>query len=74
MYIYRKDKSIFNTEQISEISVYKKTNAEWRLCAISGGVEARIASYNSEQAAEIVLNAIMSAIKDNVQVLDIDAL
>lgn len=74
MYIYRKDRSIFNTEQISEISVYKKTNAEWRLCAVSGGVEARIASYNSEQAAEIVLNAIMSAIKDNVKVLDIDAL
>lgn len=72
MYIYRKDKAIFNTEQISEISVYKKTNAEWRLCAVSGGVESCIASYNNEQAAEIVLNAIMSAIKGNVKVLDLD--
>lgn len=37
-------------------------------------VESRIASYNTEQSAEIVLNAIMSAIEDNVQVLDIDSL
>lgn len=74
MYIYRKDRAIFNTEQISEICVYKKTNTEWRLCAISGGEECSIASYYNEEAAETVLNAIMSAIKDNVKVLDIDSL
>ena len=32
MYIYIEDRAIFNTEQIAEICVYKKTNTEWRLC------------------------------------------
>lgn len=45
MYIYIEDRAIFNTEQIAEICVYKKTDTEWRLCAIIGGEECRIASY-----------------------------
>lgn len=74
MYIYIEDRAIFNTEQIAEICVYKKTNTEWRLCAIIGGEECCIASYYNEEAAETDLNSIMQAIKDNVKVLDIDSL
>ena len=74
MYIYIKGRKIINTEQVSEIGVYKKTNAEWRLYAISGGEESRIASCNNELSAEMFLDSIMSAIKENVKVLDLDTI
>lgn len=74
MYIYIKNRKIINTEQVSEIGMYKKTNAEWRLYAISDGEESRIASCNNELSAEMILDSIMSAIKENVKVLDLDTI